>query len=74
MGLTLEIARYITNAQFDDFPSKAKFAARHGITDFMACALAGTMETVNGARYLNEPAPMPAWRRLPASAHQHIPR
>jgi 2-methylcitrate dehydratase PrpD len=44
MGLTLEIARYITNAQFDDFSSKAKFAARHGITDFMACALAGASD------------------------------
>jgi 2-methylcitrate dehydratase PrpD len=44
MGLTTEIAKYIVGAKFEDFTPKAVFAARHGIIDCVACALAGAKE------------------------------
>jgi 2-methylcitrate dehydratase PrpD len=44
MGLTAEIANYITSAKFEDFTPNAVFAARHGIIDCVACALAGAEE------------------------------
>ena len=44
MGLTTDIAKYIVNAKFEDFTPTAVFAARHGIIDCVACALAGAKE------------------------------
>ncbi|MGH8640002.1 MAG: MmgE/PrpD family protein, partial [Burkholderiales bacterium] len=44
MGLTSELANYITSAKFEDFTPNAVFAARHGIIDCVACALAGANE------------------------------
>ena len=44
MGLTNDIAKFITTASYEDFPSKAVFAARHGIIDCVACAIAGSKE------------------------------
>jgi len=44
MGLTTDIAKYIVNAKFEDFTPTAVFAARHGIIDCVACALAGANE------------------------------
>ncbi len=44
MGLTENIAKFVTTATYEDFPSKAVFAARHGIIDCVACALAGASE------------------------------
>lgn len=47
MGLTTDIAKYIVNAKFEDFTPKAVFAARHGIIDCVACALAGANEDLS---------------------------
>jgi 2-methylcitrate dehydratase PrpD len=44
MGLTDEVAKFITTVTYEDFPSKATFAARHGIIDCIACALAGSRD------------------------------
>ncbi len=44
MGLTDKVAKFIVTATYDDFPSQAVFAARHGIIDCVACALAGSKE------------------------------
>jgi 2-methylcitrate dehydratase PrpD len=44
MGLTAQVAHYITSARFEDFTPNAVFAARHGIIDCVACALAGASE------------------------------
>jgi 2-methylcitrate dehydratase PrpD len=44
MGLTENVAKFITTSKYEDFPSKAVFAARHGIIDCVACALAGSKE------------------------------
>jgi 2-methylcitrate dehydratase PrpD len=44
MGLTENVAKFITTATFEQFPQKAIFAARHGIIDCVACALAGSKE------------------------------
>ena len=44
MGLTDKVAEFITTITYEDFPSKAVFAARHGIIDCVACALAGSKE------------------------------
>jgi 2-methylcitrate dehydratase PrpD len=44
MGLTENVAKFITTARYEDFPEKAIFAARHGIIDCVACALAGSKE------------------------------
>jgi len=44
MALTEQVARFITTIAFEDFPQKAVFAARHGIIDCVACALAGSKE------------------------------
>src|SRR5688572_21689840 len=41
MGLTENVAKFVTTIRFEDFPAKAVFAARHGIIDCIACALAG---------------------------------
>src|SRR5512141_1294326 len=46
MGLTNEVAKFIVTATYADFPSQAVFAARHGIIDCVACALAGSKETL----------------------------
>jgi len=46
MGLTTEVARFITTVKYDDFTPKAIFAARHGIIDCIACALAGSKEAL----------------------------
>lgn len=47
MGLTTDIASYVVNAKFEDFTPKAVFAARHGIIDCVACALAGANEALS---------------------------
>ena len=44
MGLTESVAKFITTAKYEDFPEKAVFAARHGVIDCVACALAGSKE------------------------------
>jgi 2-methylcitrate dehydratase PrpD len=44
MGLTDSVAKFITTVTYEDFPEKAVFAARHGIIDCIACALAGSKE------------------------------
>ena len=44
MGLTQNVAGFITAIRYEDFPQKAVFAARHGIIDCVACALAGSKE------------------------------
>ncbi len=44
MGLTDKVAKFITTITYEDFPPKAVFAARHGIIDCVACALAGSRE------------------------------
>jgi len=44
MGLTEQVAEFVTRVRFDDFTPKAVFAARHGIIDCIACALAGAKE------------------------------
>jgi len=44
MGLTDNVAKFIITANYKDFPSQAVFAARHGIIDCFACALAGSKE------------------------------
>jgi 2-methylcitrate dehydratase PrpD len=44
MGLTAQVAHYITSARFEDFTPNAIHAARHGIIDCVACALAGAKE------------------------------
>ena len=44
MGLTEQVAKFVTTVRFEDFSSKAVFAARHGIIDCVACALAGSKE------------------------------
>ena len=44
MALTEQVAKFITTIAFEDFPQKAVFAARHGIIDCVACALAGSKE------------------------------
>jgi len=44
MGLTDSVAKFITTVTYEDFPQKAVFAARHGIIDCIACALAGSKE------------------------------
>lgn len=44
MGLTESVAKFITTIKYEDFPEKAVFAARHGIIDCVACALAGSKE------------------------------
>src|SRR5262245_59625511 len=44
MGLTEQVAKFVTNVKFEDFSPKAVFAARHGIIDCIACALAGSKE------------------------------
>jgi 2-methylcitrate dehydratase PrpD len=44
MGLTNQVAEFVTTVKFQDFSAKAVFAARHGIIDCIACALAGTKE------------------------------
>ncbi len=44
MGLTAQVANYIASARFEDFTPDAVFAARHGIIDYVACALAGAKE------------------------------
>ncbi|MFH1604674.1 MAG: MmgE/PrpD family protein [Pseudomonadota bacterium] len=47
MGLTDNIAKFIITATYEDFPSQAVFAARHGIIDCVACALAGSKEELS---------------------------
>ena len=44
MGLTDSVAKFITTITYEDFPQNARFAARHGIIDCVACALAGSKE------------------------------
>ena len=44
MDLTNKVAKFITTIAYEDFPPKAIFAARHGIIDCIACALAGSRE------------------------------
>lgn len=44
MDLTNKVAKFITTITYEDFPPKAIFAARHGIIDCVACALAGSRE------------------------------
>jgi 2-methylcitrate dehydratase PrpD len=44
MGLTNQVAKFVTTITYEDFPTKAVFAARHGIIDCIACALAGSKE------------------------------
>ena len=44
MGLTHDVAKFVTTIRYEDFPEKAVFAARHGIIDCVACALAGSKE------------------------------
>jgi 2-methylcitrate dehydratase PrpD len=44
MGLTTQVAHYITSARYEDFTPNAILAARHGIIDCVACALAGAKE------------------------------
>ena len=44
MDLTDKVAKFITTITYEDFPPKAIFAARHGIIDCAACALAGSRE------------------------------
>ena len=44
MDLTDKVAKFITTITYEDFPPKAIFAARHGIIDCVACALAGSRE------------------------------
>ena len=48
MGLTAQVANYIVSAKFEDFTPNAVFAARHGIIDCIACALAGAKEDLTG--------------------------
>ena len=47
MGLTAKVAEFITTVRYEDFPPKAVFAARHGIIDCIACALAGAKEELS---------------------------
>jgi 2-methylcitrate dehydratase PrpD len=44
MGLTEQVAKFVATVRFEDFTPKAVFAARHGIIDCVACALAGSKE------------------------------
>jgi 2-methylcitrate dehydratase PrpD len=44
MALTEQVAKFISTIAFEDFPQQAVFAARHGIIDCVACALAGSKE------------------------------
>jgi len=47
MGLTEQVAKFITTIRYEDFTPKAVFAARHGIIDCIACALAGAKENLS---------------------------
>lgn len=44
MGLTEQVAQFVATVRFEDFTPKAVLAARHGIIDCVACALAGAKE------------------------------
>ena len=46
MALTDQVAGFVTTIRFEDFSPKAVFAARHGIIDCVACALAGSKEAL----------------------------
>ena len=48
MGLTEKVAEFTTTVSYQDFTPKAIFAARHGIIDCVACALAGCKEELTG--------------------------
>ena len=44
LGLTKEIARYVTSTNLEDFPPEAVSTAKDGIVDAIACTLAGSRE------------------------------